>query len=206
MSDQPIVIFRADNSQQAHLLRGLLEEQGIAAWVVNDSIQIAGGELPLGWRAAAQVVVAESDAIKARKFAKEFDQRASHAIALETEVEADADESWYDWPVCPECEERRQAKCTVCGDSRADFAVVDVLGETDRRPALMFCESCDDHFRPEFYRLCHRCGHDFGDGVSVNEVIRDPDQVNQSRRLWAFAAVMALATAALGAYFAYIMR
>src|SRR5262245_66242676 len=72
MSSEPTVIYSAASIQQAHLLKGLLEEEGIAARVVNDAIQIAGGDLPLGWTDAARVVVAGRDALAARRLADEF--------------------------------------------------------------------------------------------------------------------------------------
>src|SRR5690242_768447 len=78
MSRQPKVIYSAASTQQAYLLRGLLEDEGIAAHVVNDAMQIAGGELPLGWNSAARVVVSESDAVRAREFAEEFDRQTAH--------------------------------------------------------------------------------------------------------------------------------
>ena len=39
MSGEPTVIYSAANVQQAYLLKGLLEERGIAAWVVNDGMR-----------------------------------------------------------------------------------------------------------------------------------------------------------------------
>src|SRR6188472_4492221 len=76
MPRQPTIIYSADNPQQAHLLRSLLADEGIQAWVVNDAIQIAGGELPVGWRGAAKVAVGDDEADVARRFAEAFDQKA----------------------------------------------------------------------------------------------------------------------------------
>ena len=70
MPREPTVIYSAANTQQAYLLKGILEDQGIPAWVVNDTIQIAGGDLPLGWTAAARVVVGSDTAIAARQIAE----------------------------------------------------------------------------------------------------------------------------------------
>jgi hypothetical protein len=33
-------------------------------------------------------------------------------------------------------------------------------------PTLVRCESCDEVFTPRFYRVCARCGHDFGSGMA----------------------------------------
>src|SRR3954470_14456729 len=76
MSREPTIIYSADTPQQAYLLRSLLEDEGIRAWVVNDAIQIAGGELPIGWRGAAKVIVGDDEAAAARRFAEAFDHKA----------------------------------------------------------------------------------------------------------------------------------
>src|SRR5947207_2478838 len=107
MSHEPTVIYSAANTQQAHLLKGLLADRGIVARVVNDAIQIAGGELPMGWTAAARVVVAESDALVARQVAEEFDRQTAHHAPLPEAVEdgeqalAGVPTEWDQWPVCP---------------------------------------------------------------------------------------------------------
>jgi hypothetical protein len=113
MSGEPTVIYSASSTQQAYLLKGLLEDRGIATWVVNDAMQIAGGELPLGWTAAAKVVVGLTDAEEARRLAEEFDRRTAEGTAGDAPaIEADAKE-WPDWPLCPACGERRAARCPI---------------------------------------------------------------------------------------------
>src|SRR5262245_44018081 len=99
MSRQPKIIYSADNTTQAYLLRSLLEDEGIPAQVVNDAIQIAGGDLPVGWRAAAKVVVAEDRAEEARRFAVQFDRTAQRSPESEEEIDGSADEPtlWPDW-------------------------------------------------------------------------------------------------------------
>ena len=66
MADRPVEIFRAANSQHAQMLRQMLEERGIKAFIVNEALQTAGGDLPLGWTAAPRILVAEEDAVKGR--------------------------------------------------------------------------------------------------------------------------------------------
>src|SRR5437868_14622123 len=99
MPGQPTVIYSAASIQQAYLFKGLLEAQGIVARVVNDAIQIAGGDLPLGWTAAATVVVSDQDAPAARALAEAFDRQTAlappHAELGEMAQQAQRDE----WPV-----------------------------------------------------------------------------------------------------------
>src|SRR5205085_7005780 len=103
MAGQPIVIYSAANTQQAYLLKGLLVEQGITASVINDTIQLAGGELPLGWTTAPRVIVAESDAVQARALAEQFDREATREFRDDDSTEAEPLMEWPEWPVCPRC-------------------------------------------------------------------------------------------------------
>jgi len=199
MSGEPTVIYSAANAQQAYLLKGLLEERGIAAWVVNDAMQIAGGELPLGWTAAPRVVVGLPDADEARQMAEAFDRHTSHEPTDDDAViEADPKE-WPDWPLCPACQEPRSALCPVCGVAANHFPLADIQESPAGTRVLLFCTACDDHFLPDWYRLCPRCGHDYGSGV----------EIDQPRRLLEFNLRTALTIAALlagvAAFLAYFV-
>jgi len=204
MSSEPTVIYSAANTQQAHLLKGLLEQQGIGAWVVNDAIQIAGGDLPLGWTAAARVVVAESNALRARQLAEDFDQQTAHEPTADDQADDVPLSAWADWPACPGCGERRSARCSVCGVSGTNFPLADVQDTTSGQQVLLKCADCDDLMRPEWYRLCARCGHDFGDGIEVS---------HDGRSTFAFDRRMAIVLALLVAgalvpalYFMWLFR
>lgn len=201
MSSEPKVIYTAANAQEAYLLKGLLEDEGIMARVVNDAIQLAGGELPLGWTAAPQVVVKASDAVRAREIAEGFD-RGESALALEEPAYSGASaEAWADWPLCPTCGERRSARCPSCGDSGTAFPIADVQTSQGDERVFLVCESCDDHFVPEWYRLCARCGHDYGQGV---EPVKTAPVRPNLLRVW-FLTVALLAAAIFSlAYFGWL--
>jgi hypothetical protein len=197
MPGPPTVIYSAANSQQAYLLKGLLAEQGIAAWVVNDSIQIAGGELPLGWTAAPRVVVSESDAAEARQFAESFDHQTALETPDENPKEALALTPWPDWPICPDCGERRSARCPVCGISATDFPLADFQDSPDDQRVLLYCQACDDHFLPDWYRLCPRCGYDYGDGLAVEGTI---EPLGFNWRSWLVLAILVAGAASMLGY------
>jgi len=203
MPGEPTVIYSAANTQQAHLLKGLLEERGIAAWVVNDSLQVAGGELPLGWTAAPRVVVSASDAAEAREFALDFERRTTHEPDPDAVTKEPPAEEWADWPICPECRQRREARCPICGVSGAAFPLVDLQQTDTGERVLLFCSACDDHFAPEWYRLCPRCGHDFGAGIEFGRPLpREPLNL----RTWLVLAGFAAAGAVAVAYFVWLFR
>lgn len=200
MSGQPTEIYSAANTQQAYLLKSLLEERGIAAWVVNDAIQLAGGELPLGWTAAARVVVGENDAEEARRFVEDFDSTTAHEPVAEDASEVEPLE-WSAWPLCIQCGERRSARCPVCGVSGTRFPLADIQETEDGQRALLVCEACDDHFVPEWYRLCPRCGHDFGDGLEVGT---RPERSQWSLQTWLVLGAMTAGALAFAAYWIWL--
>jgi hypothetical protein len=207
MPGEPTVIYSAANVQQAHLLKGLLEERGIAAWVVNDSLQVAAGELPLGWtaapRAAPRVVVAASDAEEARQFALSFDEQTAHEPEPDAAGKAPPAVEWADWPICPACRQRREARCPACGISGMAFPLADIQRSAAGERVLLFCSTCDDHFVPEWYRLCSRCGHDFGEGIEFGgPAPREP----LNPRTWLVLAGLAVAGGAIVAYFVWLFR
>lgn len=125
---------------------------------------------------------------------------------------------WVDWPQCPICGSRRQARCPTCAFPGADFPLADYQevgwqplarqadfswGDREGDAAvLLLCPSCDEAFRPHFYDRCAACGYEYDDGVRLE----DPDRENLSPRiLWAGAGVVA-AMAALLIYFWAILH
>jgi hypothetical protein len=203
MTGQPIVVYSAASPQQAHLLRNLLEQEGIAARVVNDAIQIAGGELPLGWTAAARVVVSEEDATEARAIAESFDCRVA-AGSEEAFEELDSLEEWKEWPICPACGHKRSARCPVCGATGTAFPVADVAETPTIDDVLLQCEDCDDVIRPQWFRDCAACGADFGSGIEVES--RSEGSFAVGRNTWLAAAVLLGGAAAFVGYCVWLLR
>ena len=203
MSGNPTVIYHAASPQQAHILKGVLEERGIASWVVNDHMQIAGGDLPLGWTAAACVVVGETDATEARQIAVDFDHTTAHEPTDEPTADEPPAAVWKDWPACPKCQTRRQVRCGICGSSGTDFALADISERDGEQIVLLVCDACDDHFRPEMFRLCHRCGHDFGEGIEIGGPARPLDY---GPRMWLVLGGLAAAGLLMAAYFYALWR
>jgi hypothetical protein len=70
MSD-PVVVYVARDFPQAHLLRVALEAEGIEAFVQNEDLRAAAGDLPLGWSTAARLLVAAEDEARAREVLRE---------------------------------------------------------------------------------------------------------------------------------------
>jgi len=197
MPGRPTIIYCAANAGQAHVLRMMLEECGITAWVEGQ----AGQESAHDWSSMPQVMVGEQDAQDARIIAAAFDERTRHGSASDSNSPYElVPEVWSAWPICPQCGERRAARCPVCSLSGTDFPLADIQDVADGERVLLVCSACDDHFLPEWNRRCHRCGHDYGDGweaAAPVEIVR----VGLNPRAIAVAAVMLTGVLALGAYF-----
>lgn len=72
MGDDLIEVYRAGGLPEAHALRLRLEAEGVSATVVNELLQGAVGELPLGWATAPRVAVRRSDEAAARAILAAF--------------------------------------------------------------------------------------------------------------------------------------
>ena len=46
--------------------------------------------------------------------------------------------------------------------------MADIVETDSSHDVLLKCDDCDDLIKPQWYRRCARCGHDFGDGLEVN--------------------------------------
>ena len=61
---------------------------------------------------------------------------------------------------------------------------------------------CDEAFEPKFYKLCEGCGHEYPDGVSVEQPHSrtDRDRFNENR-IWIVIGVSLVFCALMAAYF-----
>ncbi len=66
-------VYEAANMLEAHMVAGMLDQQGIAAWVLGDMLQGAIGEVPAG--SLARVTTRAEDADRARDIIREWEQQ-----------------------------------------------------------------------------------------------------------------------------------
>ncbi len=72
-----IEVYRAKDSQQAHVLRTALEDAGIRALVEGELLQGALGGVPVGWSSDPRVLVEETDAVRARRLVEEWESKGA---------------------------------------------------------------------------------------------------------------------------------
>ena len=90
-----------------------------------------------------------------------------------------------------------QRACPVCGISATDFPLADFQDSIDDQRVLLYCQACDDHFLPDWYRLCPRCGYDYGDGLAVEGTI---EPLGFNWRSWLVLAILVAGAASMLGY------
>jgi hypothetical protein len=126
---------------------------------------------------------------------------------------------WADWPLCPQCNHRRQAICDSCQFPGNDFPLADYLESIEISPigrfeqgdqgaaeyheeqpretaprVLLMCPQCDEAFPPHFYRTCQWCGHEFESGRQLENPLAD--QLTP-QAMWTLFALALLGVGAL---------
>lgn len=210
MPQQPTEIYTAATPLDAHELKNLLADEGIEALVVNDNLQAAAGEVPLGWATAARVLVGDEQAARARTIAEQFDQeivaarRAARTANLEPRETAVVSHA-----VCPRCGRPRMAVCPVCETAGANFPSGDLAPnaeETDQ-PQLLICPTCDEPFEPGYLPRCEWCGYEFVREPPAPAEAAETETEPPNVRVVVAAAVGMLAViAAVFGYFVWLFR
>ena len=215
MADPHRVIYSAANSSQAHLLKEYLGQRGIPAFVQNEALQGAVGELPPGVATSPIVVVASGHAERARPLVMEFERtlrsgRPARGADLVPMVNPS-------WPTCAACGRRRQTVCPFCEEAGhhlplSEFPIVEPIGTDPLEESAVegsltgsltvICPVCDEAYIAQFYRHCEWCGHDSGTGMVVQETWATP--LNPRER-FVIGALIGTAIAML-AYFAWLYR
>jgi hypothetical protein len=201
MLDELVVIYTAANAVQAHLLRNALMEAGIQAQVTNDALQVAGGDLPLGWTIAPRVLVPREQEAEARRLAEQYDARVAENRQRPA-AEEDARPP-LTVPVCPGCGRPRTAICPFCQTSGQGFCTSEANDHAEgEEPAWLICPACDEPFEGGYLRRCEGCGHDFGQGLETPPVIAPPDVEPMNWRVAVVGLAVVLILGGILAYFA----
>lgn len=210
MPDQPTEIYAAATPFEAHELKNLLAEDDIEAVVVNDALQAAAGEVPLGWATAARVLVAEQDAERARKIAEEFDRQMVAARRDRRAERDEARETPITYAACPRCGRPRTAVCPICQTAGANFLSGDMPAgeEAGGGPQLLICPICDEPFEPGYLPRCEWCGHEFERKAPAEAAVEGAEAKTEppNVRVIAAAVGMLAVIAAVFGYFVWLFR
>jgi len=96
-------LYRASDLPEAHLLRDLLEEDGLSGCVVNESLSSLAGELPFGLVLPEVWVKDDRDLFMARAVLRDYLERKSAPDTGERRCEACGDLSPGNFDVCWKC-------------------------------------------------------------------------------------------------------
>ena len=98
-ADRVVEVYSAANSVEAHGLHGILEERGIRAEVVGESLANAAGRLPLGQSIAPRIWVREGDAGRAREIIEEYASQPRQERSGASDDDQSQDVAFF----CEEC-------------------------------------------------------------------------------------------------------
>ena len=221
--DGQIVVFADARPALADMVRNRLAEAGINAFLDNTMLQQSTNDLPLSVL-APRVVVAEADADAAREIVAEFTREARQPL-LDVESSAvgsaggtaDRDDDARSAVgaaiaeggaaaavACPQCQRKRMTVCPYCHTASADFPqAYQQPGAADEGPELLLCPTCDEPFEPVYLRRCEWCGHDFGEGLELEqrEVV---EYLND--RVIAATMLLAVVVVVILAYFTAVLK
>jgi hypothetical protein len=97
------LLYKAASLAEAHLLRDLLEEDGLGACIVNENLHSLIGELPFG-AVQPEVWVKDSrDLFMARAVLEEYLERQSQPVLGERACGACGEQSPANFEVCWKC-------------------------------------------------------------------------------------------------------
>jgi hypothetical protein len=186
----PKPVYFARTTTEASLARNWLEQAGIASRVVGGESQSGALEII---ESDPVVFVSAEDVERAQVALSEFHAQLESGTGLDEMHDA---EGQFDWPLCPQCDELRQATCTACGKSGSEFSAETADGET-----RIWCLACGQHAVVEFADRCPWCQHDFAAAESGADGDSEPDThaVVNSTRVILLVAGMVLILAAIAA-------
>jgi hypothetical protein len=74
-NDDLVELYRTNGLTEAQAIRLLLEDEGIRVWIDNEMLQMALGELPVGWDTAPRLMVPREDLPTAQVILEDFFQQ-----------------------------------------------------------------------------------------------------------------------------------
>jgi hypothetical protein len=96
-------LYRATSLYEAHLLRDLLEEDGLHALIVNESLASLAGELPFGLVLPEVWVTDSRDLFMARAVLEEYLERKAEPESADRTCSACSEESPGNFALCWSC-------------------------------------------------------------------------------------------------------
>ena len=96
-------LYKASNLPDAHLLRDLLEEEGLQACIVNETLSSLVGELPFGMVQPEVWIKDPRDMFLARATLREYLARKDEPVTEEQRCSACAEASPSNFEVCWSC-------------------------------------------------------------------------------------------------------
>ena len=102
--ERNVEVYWAENAQDAHLARSLLDDAGIQAKVIGEMLQAGAGELPLGPSSSPRVWVPERDRTRAREIIAEWEKQRGTGSDTPWECAACGESVEGNFDICWNCQ------------------------------------------------------------------------------------------------------
>ncbi len=146
----PTPVYYARSNSEATMVLHWLEEAGIRATVMGGEAQ--GGAFEI-IESNPVVFVNGDDRERAEQSVAAFREQLQSSVGLDEMSEA---EGQFNWPICPICDELREATCGSCGKTGSEFSA-----EVGEEELIVYCLACGQQAPVEFAERCRYCQHDF---------------------------------------------
>ncbi len=153
----PKTVYYARNPIEAKMVQSFLTEAGI------ESVILGGGEqaglFDMG-DVEPVIMVAPDDVERAEAAIAQFREESQTENNLADVSDA---EGQFNWPICPQCDELRDATCNQCQTTSTEFSA-DLAGED----LHVVCLACHEQVAVTFADRCRYCMHDFAAAESMD--------------------------------------
>ncbi len=112
-------VYTGRDEMDAHFVKGLLEQEGIAAVVTGENLEAVWSTLPLSATSPPGVYVPDEDEARAAAIVRDY-QQVDRANAAETSE--DAPRATWKCANCGEAVEEQFSECWNCGHARPEPA------------------------------------------------------------------------------------
>lgn len=157
----PRPVYHAHNATEATLIHNWLSEAGIESRILGGETQAGAFDLV---ETNPVIIVSEDDVERAQAAIRQF--HAELQTNGELEEMSDA-EGQFNWPICPQCDELREATCQQCNKTSTEFSA-----EVDEQDLQVFCLACGSPVSVDFSDHCRYCQFDF---AAEEAAAGDPD-------------------------------
>lgn len=210
-----VEVYRAADQQQAYVLKNLLVDEGVEAFVSGENLS-AATDLQ-GWDVYPRVLVPEKFVELALPLVREFDETTkTQHNSFPDEFDDDGFhteviEALNSWPRCWNCAQLKHTCCPSCQTTGRDFSLAEFIQDSEGSDEIelvtgqlkLVCQLCDTIFAPVYDLPCP-CG--FVDSTQSNEASSREPKNPSADWLALMVALIVMGVIVMAAFYFWSIR